>query len=51
MISHRFSSVREADRVYVLRDGEIVEQGSHEQPLALGGLSAEMFLLQATAYR
>jgi ATP-binding cassette subfamily B protein len=51
LISHRFSSVREADRIYVLRDGAIVEEGTHESLMALGGLYAEMFLLQATAYR
>ena len=51
LISHRFSSVREADRIYVLRDGEVVEEGSHEALIASGGLYAEMFTLQAAAYR
>jgi ATP-binding cassette subfamily B protein len=51
LISHRFSSVREADRIYVLRDGEVVETGGHDALVAAGGLYAEMFGLQAAAYR
>jgi ATP-binding cassette subfamily B protein len=50
LISHRFSSVRTADRIYVLGDGRIVERGSHEELLALDGVYAELFRLQATAY-
>jgi ATP-binding cassette subfamily B protein len=51
LISHRFSSVREADRIHVLQDVEVIEQGTHEALLAAGRLYAEMFLLQAAAYR
>ncbi|HEX2272929.1 MAG TPA: ABC transporter ATP-binding protein [Acidimicrobiales bacterium] len=51
LISHRFSSVRSADRIYVLHDGRIVESGDHDRLLALGGRYAEMFTLQASAYR
>jgi ATP-binding cassette subfamily B protein len=51
LISHRFSSVREADRIYVLDAGRVVEHGSHEELVAAGGLYAEMFALQAAAYR
>ncbi len=51
LISHRFSSVREADRIYVLREGEVVEEGTHDELVARGGLYAEMFALQAAAYR
>jgi len=51
LISHRFSSVRAADRIYVLRDGAIVEEGTHEDLLTAGGLYAELFTLQAAAYR
>jgi ATP-binding cassette subfamily B protein len=51
LISHRFSSVRMADRIVVLENGRIAEQGSHEQLLALGGKYAEMFELQAASYR
>jgi ATP-binding cassette subfamily B protein len=50
LISHRFSTVRMADRILVLEGGRIVEEGSHEELLARGGLYAEMFRLQAEAY-
>jgi ATP-binding cassette subfamily B protein len=51
LISHRFSTVRMADRILVLRSGELVEQGTHEELLALGGLYSELFQLQAAGYR
>lgn len=51
LISHRFSTVRMADRIVVLADGRIAEQGSHSQLMALGGRYAEMFELQASSYR
>ena len=51
LISHRFSTVRMADRILVLRAGEIVEQGTHETLVAEGGLYAELFQLQAAGYR
>jgi ATP-binding cassette subfamily B protein len=50
-ISHRFSTVRSADRIYLMRRGAIVEQGTHEELIAAGGLYAELFGLQATPYR
>jgi ATP-binding cassette subfamily B protein len=50
LISHRFSSVRSADRIYVLHDGRLVEDGSHDELMASGGLYAELFALQARAY-
>ncbi|HEV8536204.1 MAG TPA: ABC transporter ATP-binding protein [Candidatus Limnocylindria bacterium] len=50
LISHRFSSVRSADRIYVLHEGRVVEHGSHDELMALGGLYAELFTLQASAY-
>jgi ATP-binding cassette subfamily B protein len=50
LISHRFSSVRDADRIFVLRHGELVEQGDHAELMQLGGLYAELFDLQARAY-
>jgi ATP-binding cassette, subfamily B, bacterial len=50
LISHRFSTVREADRIYVLDDGEVIEEGGHDELMALGGTYAEMFTLQAAAY-
>ena len=50
LISHRFSSVRSADRIYVLAEGNIVEAGSHEELMAGGGIYEELFTLQAAAY-
>ncbi len=50
-ISHRFSTVRLADRIFVLEGGTITEAGGHEQLLALDGTYAELFNLQAAAYR
>jgi ATP-binding cassette subfamily B protein len=50
-ISHRFSTVRMADRIVVLAGGQIVEEGNHDQLMALGGRYAEMFELQAASYR
>ena len=51
LISHRFSTVRMADRIVVLRQGAIGEQGTHDQLVALNGLYAELFRLQAEGYR
>jgi ATP-binding cassette, subfamily B, bacterial len=51
LISHRFSTVRMADRILVLRGGELVEDGTHEELVARGGLYAELFGLQAAGYR
>lgn len=51
LISHRFSTVRMADRIIVLENGRIAEQGSHKQLMALGARYAEMFELQASSYR
>jgi ATP-binding cassette subfamily B protein len=50
LISHRFSSVRSADRIYVMESGLVVETGTHEELMAQGGLYAELFELQASAY-
>lgn len=51
LISHRFSSVRMADRILVLADGRIEASGTHEQLMAQGGRYAELFELQAAGYR
>jgi len=51
LISHRFSSVRMADRILVLSGGRLEAEGSHEALLAEGGRYAELFELQAAGYR
>jgi ATP-binding cassette subfamily B protein len=51
LISHRFSTVRMADRIVVLEDGRVVEQGDHSALIARGGRYAQMFELQASSYR
>ena len=51
VISHRFSTVRMADRIIVLRGGEVVEEGTHQELVARGGLYAELFRMQAAGYQ
>ena len=51
IISHRFSTVRMADRIAVLEGGKLTELGSHVQLLELGGRYARLFALQAQGYR
>jgi ATP-binding cassette, subfamily B, bacterial len=51
LISHRFSTVRMADRIVVLEGGKLVEEGTHVQLLASGGRYATMFEMQAASYR
>ena len=51
LISHRFSSVRMADRILVLSDGRVEASGTHDDLLAAGGRYAELFELQAAGYR
>ncbi|MEM9087483.1 MAG: ABC transporter ATP-binding protein [Cyanobacteria bacterium P01_F01_bin.53] len=50
LVSHRFSTVRMADRIVVLENGEIIETGTHEQLMAKKGRYEEMFRLQAESY-
>jgi ATP-binding cassette subfamily B protein len=50
LISHRFSTVRIADRILVLENGAILERGSHDELMALGGRYAELFSLQAAGF-
>lgn len=51
LISHRFSTVRMADTIVVMAGGEIIEQGTHEELLQLGGRYARLFSLQAAGYQ
>ena len=51
VISHRFSTVRMADRIVVLSGGQVVEEGTHQSLLEHRGLYAELFEMQAAGYR
>jgi ATP-binding cassette subfamily B protein len=51
VISHRFSTVRIADRIAVIADGHVTELGTHQELLAAGGRYAQLFELQAAGYR
>ncbi|GAA3694327.1 ABC transporter ATP-binding protein [Nonomuraea antimicrobica] len=51
LITHRLASVRYADRIYVLDHGTVIEQGDHDTLMSLDGLYADLYTLQATAYR
>jgi ATP-binding cassette subfamily B protein len=51
VISHRFSTVRMADRIVVLEEGRITEEGNHDELIALGGRYSGLFELQASSYR
>jgi len=50
LITHRLASVRHADRIYVLRDGQVIERGRHADLMELGGQYAELYTLQASQY-
>ena len=51
LISHRFSTVRMADSIHVLKDGRIIETGTHEELMRHGGTYANLFEIQARCYR
>lgn len=51
LISHRFSTVRMADKIVVIENGEVIEQGTHKELLQLGGRYANLFQLQAAGYQ
>jgi ATP-binding cassette subfamily B protein len=50
LIAHRFSTVRMADRILVIKHGQIIEDGTHQELLALDGTYAHLFRLQAAGY-
>ena len=50
LITHRFSTVRMADRVIVFEEGAIIEEGTHRELMALGGRYRQMFDLQAARF-
>ena len=51
LISHRVSTIRNADRIFVIEHGELVAEGSHAELLERGGYYAELYAIQAAAYR
>jgi len=51
LISHRFSTVRMADRIYVLKHGSVIEGGAHEELINRQGVYADLFERQARSYR
>jgi ATP-binding cassette subfamily B protein len=51
LITHRMASVQHADRIYVLDHGRVIEEGEHDRLMAAGGLYADLYGLQAAAYR
>lgn len=51
LVSHRFSTVRQADKIFVMDKGEIIESGTHNQLMSKKGIYAELFELQAKSYR
>jgi ATP-binding cassette subfamily B protein len=51
LISHRFSTVRMADHIFVIEQGQVSEQGTHAELLDRGGTYARLFTLQAESYR
>ena len=51
LVSHRFSTVRMADRIVVLSGNRVVEHGTHDELMVLGGTYSELYTIQASAYR
>ena len=51
LISHRFSTVRLADYIYVLEDGRIIDSGTHDELIHRGGKYAQLYEIQAASYR
>ena len=50
LVTHRLASVREADRIYVLAAGKVVEEGTHGDLMAAGGRYADLYRLQSDAF-
>ncbi len=50
VITHRLASARHADRIYVLANGQVIEAGTHDELMDLGGQYAELYTLQASQY-
>jgi ATP-binding cassette subfamily B protein len=51
LISHRFSTVKRADRILVIESGKLEEQGSHAELMKKGGLYAKLFHIQSESYK
>jgi ATP-binding cassette subfamily B protein len=51
LVTHRLANVRHVDRIVVLEQGRVTEDGTHDELMARGGLYAELYSLQAEAYR
>lgn len=51
IISHRFSTVRKADKIYLVQAGKIIEQGTDDELIALAGMYSQLFEMQAKGYK